>query len=155
VPQLNIGELVSGNRNLRGSEAIAAGEANDPRTRKVPRIEDSTAKKERPSRPLQNGAQVPEETAYFGVDVVVVVELPFLLFLPPLWALLVLVAFLPVSAVLVLGGVWVSVPPPVWANARLPASSIVHTTVKSFFMQSPLKGKFRVIQSNPILKEKF
>jgi hypothetical protein len=90
---------------------------------------------------------------YFGGGVVEVV--PFLLFLPPLWAL-VLVAFLP----LVLGAVVVSLvlpdePVPVWANARLPASNIVNTTVNSFFMQISFKGKFRVTQSNPILKKSF
>ena len=68
---------------------------------------------------------------------------PFLLFLPPLCALLVLVAFLPD---VVLGGVVVSVePPPACANARLAPSSIVITNVNSFFMQSPLKESFWIV----------
>jgi len=85
--------------------------------------------------------------AYLGGGVVVVLD-PFLLFLPPLCALEVLVAFLP----LVLGGVWVSVlPPPVCANARVAPSSMVITNVNSFFMQSPQKESFcPTLVANPL-----
>src|SRR5215471_7537968 len=90
--------------------------------------------------------------SYFGGGVLVV-PLPFLLFLPPLWPFLPpLWPFLPE---VVLGAVVVAVPcvllpcglsvlgflsPPVFcAKARLPASNRVDTTVKNFFIQSPLK----------------
>jgi hypothetical protein len=90
---------------------------------------------------------------YFGGGVVVPPEL-FLPFLPPLWALLVLLAFLPV-VLGVVSVVLVGEPVVAWANARLPASNIVNTTVNSFFMQISFKGKFRVTQSNPILRKSF
>jgi len=66
------------------------------------------------------------------------VPVPFLPFFPPLWALLVFVAFLPEA---VLGGVVVLVvPPPVWAKVRPAAINIVHTIVNSLFIsfKSPL-----------------
>jgi hypothetical protein len=80
---------------------------------------------------------------YFGGAVGAVVLEPFLLFLPPLWALLVLVAFLPV---VVFGAslpfVAVVVPPAVvCANAKLPVNNIANTNVASFFIPfSPFKG---------------
>jgi hypothetical protein len=108
-------------------------------------------KRKRPSQTAQKLKQFPGN--YFGGAVGAVVLVPFLLFLPPLWAFLVLVAFLPESA---FGVSLVFVAPPVaCANARLPASNIVNTTVKSFFMQISFKGKFRVTQSNPILRKSF
>jgi hypothetical protein len=71
--------------------------------------------------------------SYFGVGVVVPPEL-FLPFLPPLWALLVLVApFLAAAAGVGLGFA-------ACANAKLPVNNIANTTVASFFIPfSPLK----------------
>src|SRR5215472_6847305 len=98
-------------------------------------------------RPLDKVCE-PLGMSYFGGGVVVVL-LPFLLFLPPLWPFLpplVLVldldsrldvapGFLPVVSLPVLDES--VLPPPAWANPRLTASNMVNTTVKSFFMQSP------------------
>ena len=64
----------------------------------------------------------------------VLVLLPFLLFFPPLWALLVFLAFLPEvvwGEVCVLESV---LPPPVWAKVRPAAINIVHTIVNSLFI---------------------
>src|SRR5215472_3206079 len=94
------------------------------------------AKKERPKRPLQKFCS-PGKRLFrrrsCGVGALALLAL--------LAALVRLAGLLALLARLGLGGVLVSVvPPPAWANARVPASSIVHTTVKSFFMHSPLKG---------------
>lgn len=65
--------------------------------------------------------------------------LPFLLFFPLLWALLLFVAFLPEVVVGVVG-VLVSLPPPVCAKVRPAASNMVNATVNTFFIvfKSPL-----------------
>src|SRR6516162_1396313 len=63
---------------------------------------------------------------------------PFLCFLPCLWPFLALVAVLPVAPFRLPAGALV-LPVPACPNARLPASNIVNTTVKSFFMHSPLR----------------
>ena len=81
--------------------------------------------------------------SYFGGGVVLV--LLFLLFFPPLWPFLVLVAFLPLVAeavVAFLPGAVLSPlePVPVCAIARALPSNMVNTNVNSFFMLSPLKG---------------
>jgi hypothetical protein len=98
----------------------------------------SIAKKERPDIGRCKSKTLtlfPEETIYFAGGVVEVVLLLFLLFLPPLWALLLLPFFAVVAFAGSLPVVLLSLPAGACANARLPASNIVKTTVKNFFMQ--------------------
>jgi hypothetical protein len=85
------------------------------------------------------------ERTYFGGGVVVPLEF-FFDFLPPLWAvLLVLVeAFFP-DAVDVVAGLSVE-PPVAWAKDRPAPSSSVNAIVSSFFIQSPSEG-YQVLES--------
>ena len=79
-----------------------------------------------------------------------VVLLLFLLFLPPLWALLLLPFFAVVAFAGSLPVVLLSLEAGACANARVPASNIVNTTVKSFFMQISFR---REVQSYLIKPE--
>jgi hypothetical protein len=89
-----------------------------------------------------------------------------LLVLPPLWVLLVFVAFLPEAAFAVAVGVFrggsgcgfngFALSPPVsWANARLPARNIANATVISFFIHFLLSRKMLNAQVKPRVTGKF